>query len=118
MGNEDKINEVGIDADGRLYVTPSSAAFPQIWRSAAQVHWDAAQGRLFSPKPRQWTYVDWFSQIIWVAADEYRIWLRLTPETAWSNVSDELRARMIAAPLPPIACGDSQRYLPQRYLAP
>ena len=72
-----------------------------------QVYWDEEQWRLFSPKPKDWTYVDWFSQIIWAAADEYGTWLRLSPDTVWSDVSDELRAGIQSAPLPPIASGHS-----------
>ena len=72
-----------------------------------EVYWDEEQKRLFSPKPKDWTYVDWFNQIIWAAADEYGTWLRLSPGTVWSGVSDELRAGMQSAPLPPIASGHS-----------
>jgi hypothetical protein len=100
---QDTIVEVGIDEEQRLFVTPSSMAFPHIWRAAMEVHWDDEQKRLHSPVPREWTYVDWFNQIIWAAADEYGVWLRLTPETVWSGISDDLRAGMIAGPLPPIA---------------
>ena len=67
------------------------------------VGWDEKEKRLFSPKPKEWTYVDWFTQIIWAAADEYGIWLRLTPDTVWLGVSDELRSGMQSAPIPPLA---------------
>jgi hypothetical protein len=102
---EDAIAEVGIDEEHRLFVRPSSMAFPHIWRAAMEVYWDEEQKRLFSPKPREWTYEKWFNQIIWAAANEYGAWLRLTPETAWSGISDELRAQLQSAPLPPMASG-------------
>jgi hypothetical protein len=71
-----------------------------------QVYWDEPRKRLFSPKPREWSYVDWFNQVVWAAADEYGTWLRLTPKTAWTNVPDSVRAAIISAPLPPIATED------------
>ena len=99
----DTIAEVGIDEEHRLFVRPSSTTFPYVWRAAMEVYWDEKRNRLFSPKPKEWSYVDWFNQIIWAAADEYETWLRLTPETAWTGLSDELRTQMQSAPLPPIA---------------
>ena len=72
-----------------------------------QVYWDEEQKRLLSPKPQDWTYVDWFNQIIRAAADECGTWLRLTPDTVWSDVPEELRAEMESAPPPPSASGHS-----------
>jgi hypothetical protein len=92
--SEDSIAEVGIDDEGQLYVRPSSMSFEHIWRAAMEVHWDPSRRRLFGPKPRRWTYVDWFNQIVAAAADEYGTRLRLTSETAWSNVPDPLRAEI------------------------
>jgi hypothetical protein len=99
---QDTIAEVGIDEHKRLCQT-LKLTFPFVWRAAMEVYWDDERGRLFSPKPREWTYVNWFTQIVWAVADEYETWLQLTCETTRSNVSDHLRLQMIAAPLPPIA---------------
>lgn len=90
---QDAIAEVGIDEEGRLYVRPSTTSFEMVWRAAMEVHWDASRRRLFGPKPREWTYVDWFSQILAAAADGCTQ-LRLTPDTDWSNVPDSLRAEI------------------------
>ena len=91
---EDSIAEVGIDDEGRLYVQPSSMSFNYIYRAAMEVNWDASQRRLFSPQPREWTYLDWFKQIVAAAADEYGIRLELTSETVWSNVPASLQAEI------------------------
>ncbi|WP_162806807.1 hypothetical protein [Sphingosinicella terrae] len=96
--NTDTIAEVGIDEEGRLYVRPSTHAFQQIWRAAMEVNWDESERRLFGPRPREWSYVDWFRQIVAAPADEYGTRLSLTPETAWTNVPASLRAEIEALP--------------------
>jgi len=95
---EDTIAEIGIDEAGRLYVRPSANSFEHIWRAAMEVTWDESKRRLFSPKPREWTYADWFKQILAAAADEYGASLTLTSDTAWINVSDTLRSEIEALP--------------------
>ena len=89
----DTIAEVGIDGDMRLFVRPATARFPYIYREAMEVHWDAARSRLHSPKPREWTYLRWFQQIV-AAAAEQSTDLRLAPSTAWTNVPEDLRAEI------------------------
>ena len=91
---EDTIAEVGIDGNGRLYVQPTSTSFDHIYRAAMEVGWDMSKRRLFSPKPREWTYLDWFKQIVAAATDEYGTRLRLTPDTVWSDVPPALRAEI------------------------
>jgi hypothetical protein len=86
----DLIAEVGIDAQERLYIRPATVTFPQIYREAREVHWDAAARRLHSPKPREWNHARWFRQIV-AAADAYGQPLCLTPATVWVNIPDELK---------------------------
>jgi hypothetical protein len=86
------IMEVGIDPMDRLYVCPASTSFDHIYRAAMEVHWDSQKRCLFSPKPREWSYVRWFEQIVAAAAGEYGVHLGLTPHTVWSNVAEELRS--------------------------
>lgn len=95
---QETIAEVGIDEVGRLYVRPTSTSFDFFYRAAMEVNWDAATRRLFSPKPREWTYLDWFKQIIAAAADEYGTALRVTPDTAWTNIPAGLRAEIEGLP--------------------
>lgn len=91
---EDMIAEIGIDDEERLYVRPTSTSFPHIYRAAMEVGWDDKTGRLFSPKPRKWTYVDWFSQIIAAASDEYGTRLNVVAGTVFVNIPDTLRTEI------------------------
>jgi hypothetical protein len=92
----DEIVEVRIDADGKLLVRPQVRTFPYIYRAAMQVGWDPDNRTLFSPKPREWSYLQWFRQIVAAASDEYGVRLVITPQTAWSDVPDALRAEIEA----------------------
>lgn len=93
---QDTIEEVGIDKEGRLYVRPSTLSFEYIWRAAMEVNWDGSKRRLFGPKPREWTYVDWFKQIVAAAADEHGTTLRLSADTKWSNIPSAVRVEIEA----------------------
>lgn len=90
------IEEVGIDLQGKIYVRPARTSFTHIYRAAMEVHWEGSRRQLQSPVPRAWTHEQWFSQILAAAADEYGIQLKLTPDTIWWNVPDELRAHLQA----------------------
>ena len=89
---QDLIAEIGIDDEQRLWVRPLKESFDQIFRSGMEVHWDNDRKRLFSPKPRQWSYLRWFAQIVSAAANEYGVSLKLTPATVWRNVPNDLKA--------------------------
>jgi hypothetical protein len=89
----DSIAEVGIDEQERLYVRPSTATFPYIYREAVEVHWDPNRHYVHSPKPREWTYLQWFQHIIDAAALQ-SCELRLTPSTIWINIAPELSVEM------------------------
>lgn len=98
MRTTDAIEAVGIDDSGSLWVKPTTAAFPYIYREAMEVHWDAEQLRLYSPKPRDWSYVDWFKQIK-DAALEQGVKLTLERTTSWSNIDDDLQKAITASEL-------------------
>ncbi len=85
--------EVGIDEAGRLCVAPSSHSFPFIYREAVEVHWDAQGAFLYSPMPREWTYLDWFKQIV-SAGELQGCALQLSGDTKWNNVPEELRGEI------------------------
>ena len=87
----DNISEVGIDDKQRLYVRPEKQTFEFIYRAAAEVGWDSKENFLFSPKPKEWTYFDWYKQIVGVVETECNCKLLLTDKTHWSNISDELK---------------------------
>lgn len=86
----DRIASLGIDDDGALWVRPATTTFPYIYREAKGVEWDAEQRRLRSPKPREWSYVDWFVRIK-DAAREQGVELAVEGATSWSNVPADLR---------------------------
>ena len=89
----DSIAEVGIDEQQRIYVRPSTATFPYIYREAVDVHWEAKRHYLHSTQPREWTYLQWFQHIIGAAAlQSYD--LRLTSATTWSDVPAQLRTEI------------------------
>jgi hypothetical protein len=85
----DTIAAVGIDDGGSLWVKPATATFPYIYREAMEVHWDAERLRLYSPKPREWSYVRWFKQIR-DAAREQGVQLEVGRTTSWAGIDPEL----------------------------
>jgi len=89
----DSIAEVGIDEQERLYIHPSVAIFPYIYREAVEVHWEPTRRCLYSPKPREWTYLMWFQHIIGAAALQ-SCELRLTSSTVWINIPPDLQAEI------------------------
>lgn len=93
----EQIAEIAIDDAGRLCVTPSSASFRYIWREAMEVHWEPQGGFLYSPKPREWTYSDWFRQIA-AAAREQGYPLQLSDSTVWRNIPASLKEEIQALP--------------------
>lgn len=89
----DEIREVGINGEGSLYVVPAVATFPYIYREAMQVGWDPTESRLFSPKPREWTHLQWFQQIV-SAAKEQGCLLEIGKRTKWVNIPVELQTEI------------------------
>jgi hypothetical protein len=86
----DKIVEIGIDNSSRLYIIPYTEQFTMIWRSAAEVHWDIDRNCLYSPKPREWSYCQWYHHIVDLVKDEYSCELFITEDTKWINISGRL----------------------------
>ncbi|SHN73176.1 hypothetical protein SAMN05444395_107180 [Flavobacterium fryxellicola] len=91
----DEIIEVGIDKDERLFIRPKNERFTLIYRTATEVHWDEKELFLYSPKPREWSYLDWFRHIIDVADKECNSKLILTHRTIWTNIENELKKQII-----------------------
>jgi len=86
----DTIKEIGIDESGRLCVAPSSETFAFIYREALEVGWEPNGCFLYSPKPREWTYTQWFQQIVSAARVQGCV-LKIGLTTNWRNVPTELR---------------------------
>lgn len=91
----DKILEIGIDDKERLFIKPNKERFTLIYRTATEVHWDNNGLFLYSPKPREWTYLDWFRKITDVTETECSCKLILTDQTLWTNISGELKQQII-----------------------
>lgn len=91
----DNISEIGIDYQEQLYVRPEHQTFEYIYRAAAEVGWDNKEKVLFSPKPKEWSYYDWFRHIIQSAKDEYGCTLHVTEQTIWTNIPDDLKQKII-----------------------
>ena len=90
----DNIKEIRIDDLGRLCIFPEKEKFTMIYRSAAEVHWDNNDFFLYSPKPREWSYYDWYKQIINIV-NEYGCNLLLTNDTLYINIPDLLKQQII-----------------------
>jgi hypothetical protein len=89
---EEHIDEIGIDEDGRLYVRPRQRTFPFIWRAAMGIEWDPSRSALLGPKPpNDWSYLQWFTQIVDAASGEYGVRLKISTGTVWTNVPDAIR---------------------------
>jgi hypothetical protein len=87
----DNIIEIGIDDKERLFVKPQTQEFEFIYRDASGVNWDTKGRFLFSPKPTKMNYFDWFRQIILATKGEYGCELKVTSDTNWTNIPDELK---------------------------
>jgi hypothetical protein len=90
---DDQIVEIGIDNEGRLYLKPSRASFPMIYREARDVHWNKEYGCLYAGIPRNWSYLDWYHQLL-NAAREQGCNLLLSADVSWVNVPQKLQAQI------------------------
>jgi hypothetical protein len=86
----DNIQEIGIDENSRLFIKPETKKFPLIYRTATEVHWDNNKNVLYSPKPREWTYFDWYRHIVSTLKMECGCKLKITPETLWISIPKTL----------------------------
>ncbi len=91
----DNITHIIIDNSGRLCIFPATQKFVLIYRSATQVHWDNQQSFLYSPKPREWSYCDWFAHITKVIREECNCELLITGETVWLNIPEKLKQQIV-----------------------
>jgi len=91
----DNIVKVEIDSLDRLRIYPEKEKFNFIWRSATEVHWDDNESFLYSPKPREWSYFDWYRQIIGAIQSEYGFNLLLLKDTLWINIPAALKEQII-----------------------
>ena len=93
----DYISLVEIDELERLRVYPVKEKFSMIWRTATEVHWDEKNLFLYSPKPREWSYFNWFLHMMTVVKKEYNCKLTLSTTTQWINITTDLQEQIIAS---------------------
>jgi len=87
----DKIVEIGIDEQGKVFVKPETKIFEFIWRDASAIRWDETKKILYSPKAGELTHYDWYREILLATKGEYGCQLILTEKTQWTNIPDDLR---------------------------
>lgn len=87
----DEIEAIGIDENDSLWVKPATGKLPYIYRAGASIHWDEKRGCLYCPKPREWSQLKWFTQLLAAAHGEYGIRLVIGANTKWSNIDSELK---------------------------
>lgn len=92
---QDEISEVGIDENEQLFIKPKNERFTLIYKTSTEVHWNEKALILYSPKPREWSYFDWYWHITNVAEKEFKCKLMLTPRTNWTNIPDDLKKQII-----------------------
>jgi len=90
------IADVFVDEQQKLCVRPELPHnFAHIFRSAMEVHWCDATRCLYSPVPREWSYLRWYEQIVSAVLGEYGVRLSTTDKTTFHNVPDEVRMHAI-----------------------
>lgn len=94
----DNIIEIKIDNQGRLVIKPEKKEFNYIYRAAMEVNWDDKNKFLYSPKPREWGYLNWYQQILKATFSEYKCKLIITDKTSWINIPKELKEEISRLP--------------------
>ncbi len=93
--SSDAIKEIKIDDSGRLCIFPEQKKFTMIYRTATEVHWDNQGMFLYSPKPRERSYFDWYNHIMDVVKNECYCELSLTKETEFTNIPVSLQQQIL-----------------------
>lgn len=88
---KDEIISIEIDKLFRLNTKPKSVSFNMIYRTATEIHWNTQSKTLYSPKPIDQTYLEWFKHILKVTKDECYCELSITEQTEWINIPNELK---------------------------
>ena len=87
----DNILEIFIDIDGRLCIKPERNRFTGIYRSAVEINWEKTGLYLYTPPPREWTYLQWYKHVIQTILSEDNCYLKVTDRTKWISIPQDLR---------------------------
>jgi len=91
-----EIEEVLLDAEGRILTRPSTSVTgaSMVYRAAMGIRW-LSEAQAFGPeKAGGMSPAQWFAQTVGAVRSELGHELRLTPQTKWTNVSDDLRSEI------------------------
>lgn len=94
---EIEITEIVVLESGEIRVTPIfnwNDIFQFIYRTATGVVWNEASQSFMSPTPREWSLFDWYKNIVGSVVSEMGVLLKVTPNTKWHNVPQELQNKI------------------------
>ncbi len=94
----ENISEVKVLESGKIILILESggrASYQHIYREGAGVYWDQDLKGFKSTEPKKWSYVEWFSHIIWVT-QHCNIELKLSENTTWLNIPENEKQQIIA----------------------
>lgn len=99
-GRVEMIAEVAIDETGALHIKPTTPDpfFEYVYRAGTQISWRPGAGSFATPPPQEWSYWQWFDQVIRAVDGELGVQLILGPTTRWDGVSSEIRTSLEASP--------------------
>lgn len=94
---DENIEEIAIDASGGLIVRPERSSFSDLYQAGAfGFRWDDATAALASPKPKEWSYLNWFEHMLAVIANNYGTALKTAYSTKWTSVPAGVREELEA----------------------
>jgi hypothetical protein len=95
----EEISIIEILESGELLILLESGGKPMyqyIYREAAEVRWDNDVKGFKAPATRSWSYSDRFKQIVNVLASGLEVNLKISNETNWVNVPENLKTEICA----------------------
>jgi len=93
-----EIIRIELHKSGELSVTPINNwnnLFHLIYRTATGVKWNEKSQCFMSPVPREWSYLDWYANIVTSVQSEIGVNLKVTKKTEWLNVPKELKKEIL-----------------------
>ncbi len=92
-----EVGEIKINEVGELLVKPAinpGRICRFVYRAAIEVDWHEESQSFICPKPREWSYFDWYKQVVAAVVSELGISLKVTNGTVWVNVSPQLQEQV------------------------
>jgi hypothetical protein len=89
---DELIAELTLDDAGRLLLKPAESSFDDLHMAGAWgFRWDEPTSSLAIPRPREWSYRDWFEHVVTIIGSEYGVHLKVGPDTQWVAVPSTVR---------------------------